>query len=798
MKKIHLLCNAHLDPVWLWRWNEGAAEAISTFRVAADFCEKYDTFVFNHNEAVLYEWVEEHEPALFERIKRLVAAGKWKIFGGWYLQPDCNMISGESVLSQIKLGNDYFMEKFGVKPTCAMNLDPFGHSRGLIQILLACGYDSYVFMRPQEIRDNFLWEGFDGSKILAHGIGRQGGYNTGTYGEAPKKILDYIEREKDNLDIDLVLWGVGNHGGGPSEIDLEGINKIIAESDIEILHSNAEDYIKEVSREGLPTLSAPIGPCFPGCFTSMVRIKQANRRVENAIALTEKALCYAEMSSDFSYDATKLIEAKKTLAFCQFHDILPGTMIKKGEDDSLRNLSYAEEVLDRLYTKAFFKLCEGQKKAKDGEIPILVFNPHPYEIENEFECGFMLGGQNWNHDEITLGTVYDEDGNALPTQNEKPDATFELDWIKKVAFRGKLKPSSVTRFNCKLRIEKNDTINRNTCDDTITVLGKDMKVVISRKTGLIEKYEVGGRSYVTSGGRLEVMRDNEDPWTMRTDSFTEKIGEFTLMSDKAANAYAGYPDDKYPAVRIIEAGEVRTKIQAFFEYSRSVAVVEYTIPKNDSYIDITVKLVSNDVNKMVKYCFDTEICGKPYGDTAFGCYELSEGGKENVFQKWCGIRGENHSLYFINNGSYAGSFEDGTVKLTLLRTPVYSAHPIGDYPIAPHDRSHDHIDIGDRQFSFRVFADCNIAREAQIFAEAPRALSFFPSGEGVKTDEHITVDNDSIILSSVTKSENGYLLTMHNYSDTENDTVVRIAETGETLKLHFTKFELKRIEIKNR
>ena len=77
MEKLHLLCNAHLDPVWLWRWNEGLAEAISTFRVAADFCEQYDGFVFNHNEALLYEWVEEHEPQLFKRIQKLVKEKKW-------------------------------------------------------------------------------------------------------------------------------------------------------------------------------------------------------------------------------------------------------------------------------------------------------------------------------------------------------------------------------------------------------------------------------------------------------------------------------------------------------------------------------------------------------------------------------------------------------------------------------------------------------------------------------------------------------------------------------------------------
>ena len=194
MKKMHLLCNAHLDPAWLWRWNEGLAEAISTFRVAAEFCEQYDCFIFNHNEALLYEWVEEHEPQLFERIKKLVKDGKWKIMGGWYLQPDCVMTSGESLMEQISLGQEYFEEKFGVKPTTAINFDPFGHTRGLVQILKNAGYDSYLFMRPNGMFEgDFIWEGFDGSKILAHGLFES---YLSLKGEAVNKIKKYQDKEK--------------------------------------------------------------------------------------------------------------------------------------------------------------------------------------------------------------------------------------------------------------------------------------------------------------------------------------------------------------------------------------------------------------------------------------------------------------------------------------------------------------------------------------------------------------------------------------------------------------------------
>ena len=135
MKKLFLVCNAHLDPVWLWEWQEGATAAIATFRSAANFCEEYDGFVFCHNEALLYQWTEEYDPALFERIKKLVEAGKWHIIGGWFLQPDCNIPAGETIIRQIMEGQRYFKKHFGVSPKVAINFDTFGHSRGLVQIL---------------------------------------------------------------------------------------------------------------------------------------------------------------------------------------------------------------------------------------------------------------------------------------------------------------------------------------------------------------------------------------------------------------------------------------------------------------------------------------------------------------------------------------------------------------------------------------------------------------------------------------------------------------------------------------
>ncbi|MBQ7910350.1 MAG: hypothetical protein IJ363_06135 [Clostridia bacterium] len=171
MKKLHLISNAHLDPIWQWEWEEGAASALSTFRCAARFCREFDGYIFCHNESLIYRWVEEYEPALFAEIQELVKLGKWHIMGGWHVQPDCNMPSGEGFARQVTEGRRYFAEKFGKEPTTAINFDPFGHTRGLVQILAKSGFDSYLFCRPDPGNcalpsETFTWVGYDGSTVM--------------------------------------------------------------------------------------------------------------------------------------------------------------------------------------------------------------------------------------------------------------------------------------------------------------------------------------------------------------------------------------------------------------------------------------------------------------------------------------------------------------------------------------------------------------------------------------------------------------------------------------------------------
>lgn len=176
-KKIYFIGNAHLDPVWVWRWQEGSAEAKATIRSALDRMKEYPEFRFVCSSSAVYQWIEEFDPAMFEEIRQRVHEGRFVIVGGWYVQPDCNLPSGESFARHSLYGQRYFMEKFGKISEVGYNVDSFGHHAMLPQILKKSGMNRYVFMRPRKDEkalpsELFRWQSPDGSSVTAWRIVR--------------------------------------------------------------------------------------------------------------------------------------------------------------------------------------------------------------------------------------------------------------------------------------------------------------------------------------------------------------------------------------------------------------------------------------------------------------------------------------------------------------------------------------------------------------------------------------------------------------------------------------------------
>ncbi|RAV00992.1 alpha-mannosidase [Paenibacillus sp. YN15] len=802
MKKLHLLSNAHLDPVWQWEWEEGAAAAVSTFRAAAEFCEEYDGYIFNHNEVILYKWIEEYEPALFARIQRLVRQGKWNIMGGWYLQPDCNMPSGESFVRQILMGRLYFREKFGQEPRTAINFDSFGHTRGLVQIMRQAGYDSYIFMRPDEMPglpgDEFIWEGYNGSSVLAHKV--EGGYNS-LMGKSAEKIRKWLEKHSERA-TGLVLWGVGNHGGGPSRTDLDQIGRLMEETgDFQVIHSTPEAYFEDLRKQELPVFNGDLNPRFVGCYTSMIRIKQKHRELENQLFLTEKMVSAASLQGLLAYPAEELHEALCDLLTAEFHDILPGSSVQPAEEASLRMLDHGLELASRLRARAFFALAAGQPKAAPKEYPVLVYNPHPFPVKGIVECEFMLEDQNWQ-EEFSMPVVFQE-GRRLPCQPEKELSNLNLDWRKRVVFQAELAPFAMNRFDCRMEMLAAKPVPELKQTDGSFLFHTDrLQVRINGATGLMDEYAADGVPLLAPGGFAPlVLADNEDPWRMDTCRFDAVEGVFRLLNEEESGSFSGVAGP-LPAVRVIEDGEVRTVIEAVLGWEHSRICLTYKLPKQGTEVEVHVRVYWNEKDKMLKLAVPTLLGNGAYrGQTAYGISELKADGSEAVAQKWTALEDRTGGLAvtLINNGVYGSSCLNGELRMTLLRGAGYCAHPIFERPILPQDRFLPRMDQGERSFTFwlnggsRDTRRTAIDREALAHNEQPYALSFFPSGEGVLPAPLLQLEDDAIQLAAFKREERGtgYILRLFEPTGQGGSTRICTPALGIREQVELSGFEIR-------
>lgn len=811
---IHLVCNAHLDPVWLWEWEEGACEAISTFRTAADLCEEFEGFVFNHNEAILYKWIEEYEPELFKRIQRLVRAGKWHIMGGWYLQPDCNMPSGEVFVRQILTGREYFQKQFGIRPTTAVNFDAFGHTRGLVQILVKSGYDSYIHCRPSQPdwpqqEHDYIWVGYDGSEILcAH----QRTWYSSFLGEAGNKLKVHL-KEVPRLGVSLMLWGVGNHGGGPSRKDIRDINRISKrEKNWRILHSTPEAYFKDLKqrRNELGRWTKDLNPCNVGCYTSMIRVKQGYRALESVLFMVEKMASTAAAQGLMPYPLTELKSAEEDLLWAAFHDILPGTSIAPVEQLGLQKISHGLEVLSQIRARAFFCLASGQPKAKPDTFPIFVYNPHPWEIETIVTAEFNLPDYIFCRDTFWVPSLTQK-RNAIPIQAELPYSNITMDWRKRVSFRAKLAPGIVNRFDVKLtRQTKRPAFENMEENGLIRVHGKNIDWAINARSGLVEHFRVNDKDVLRQGAfKALVMADTADPWGMMTDRFDTIVGRFRILSQTKSAELSGVPckRQRLKPVRVIEDGPVRTIVEAAYGYNDSFLLLTWKLPKVGSEVELEARVFWNEKDRMLKLSVPTSLRNARYmGDVAYGRDVLPDTGCEVVAQRWTAVVSEcdDLALTTVNDGTYGSSFKEGEMHISLLRSPAYAAHPLGDWPFLPDGMFRPRIDQGERVFNFwfnvgsvdeRMGA---IAGEAQLHNEKSMTQRFSPSGRGVRPKAFATLSNRRIQITTIKQAQDGqsWIIRLFEPTGQRQKTQLRIA-VGKPMRKNITlqPFEIKTLKL---
>jgi len=430
MGNIYLVGNAHIDPVWLWRWQDGYSEVLATFRSALDRMKEYDDFKFTSACAVYYQWVEKTDPEMFEEITGRVKEGRWNIAGGWFLQPDCNIPSGESFARHTLISQRYFKEKFGITAKSGYNVDSFGHNASLPMILNGGGMKNYVYMRPdkrerEQSFDTFIWKSKDGSEVTAY---RLQGY--AHVGSAVSTMLEFREAEKNDGKSRMVFYGVGNHGGGPTVKLIEALKENISYKE---RFGCVDDFFESLTDNDFPVVESELQHHARGCYSATSYVKTMNRKCEENILAAERFCLMANKLTGYEYPEKALRKAWKNLLFNQFHDILCGCAIESAYSDASYLFGEIMSITEQAVNSALHAICRridtGASSVSSVKeparwyvwehdelgTPMVVFNPHAFPVRRYVT---VSGGAAY---------VTDENNNEVPFQKIRGEQTNGTD-----------------------------------------------------------------------------------------------------------------------------------------------------------------------------------------------------------------------------------------------------------------------------------------------------------------------------------------------------------------------------------
>lgn len=729
---VHLFCNAHIDPVWMWSWEEGAREAVSTFHTAVNLLDEFPEFVFNHNESVLYEWVEEYDPPLFARIQELVREGRWNIVGGWYLQPDCNLPGGETLVRLILKGRRYFAEKFGMRPKVAYNFDTFGHPSSLPQLLRQSDFEMYIHCRPQAYQLDlpaalYCWEGVDGSQVMTLRPD-SGWYGTPEPGQAYAQALKGIELARASGQDVLVTWGLGDHGGGATRHDLQALRTLLTEmanSDVEVRHSSPEAYLARLKAVSVapPSHIGELQRTLAGCYTSVAPIKRSLRLGESMLASAERWSAIAWWRYGWAYPAQQLDEAWKRLMFNTFHDILAGTLVEEALPGVRDMFGYVQDVARRIIVKSQHALLPNIRPTPDT-IPLYVFNPHATPLSGAIACNFLSAYA--PPPKKRTFALYDDHGQRVPSQTGGGSPILaDGTWQPHMAFVGTVDPLAVRRYEIRFEdapsVDEPSALRVTEDEGGITLDTPFWTVSFDRASAaparLLDKR--ANREVLTAPIQLFVMEDVGNAWGGEARAvFNVPISPFVALTGAEVGQYLGQEREGKtgPALRVLEYGAVWVKIECLVGWGYSRASICFTFYAELPHIDIDVRLHMQARRKMIKLAISCDlpgtqaICEIPYGAT-----ERTPDATEWSYARWIRLMGADYAVGVANNGQSGFDVSaDGRLHLNISRGGVHSSWE-GDVGAKPLDTAKSYTFMDQEQIDtrFRLVA----GNDPQVLAE---------------------------------------------------------------------------------
>ncbi len=761
---LHMIGNAHMDPVWLWPWQEGYQVAKATFRSALDLMKELPDVIFTCSSAAFHEWMEKGEPEMFREIQQRVKEGRWVVVGGWWIEPDCNLPCGESFVRQALYGQRYFKEKLGVLAETGYNIDSFGHNGMLPQILSKCGLRSYVFMRPKsnensEIPDNvFWWESIDGSRVMCYRIPFSYATTAGDIEEAVKRDSEAIK--KSPVKDGMCFYGRGDHGGGPTKENIMSIlrlNKL--ENMPNIVFSSPNVFFRKMQqlKPSLPVFSDELQHSASGCYAVQSEVKCNNLKAENLLLTAEKMSVIAEVLFKRNYPRESLTRAWKNLLFTQFHDILAGTSIYEAYQGVYAMQGEALNRGNEELNYAVETLTSNIQTAGEGA-PIIVFNPNSWPIRSPVEV------EGVNAD----GVLLDNEGKVIPIQRIQRSAAVSSGKRQRIVFVADL-PALGYRVYHNLDSKQDFECPRELKASANSLENGWLRLEIDPSTGRFSSlYDKKNGVDILKGDACVpiVLEDLSDTWSHEVTIFRTEIGAF----DNAE-------------VSLMEDGPVRAVIRVESHYGNSSMRMFVSLYRDLPYLECRTSVNWQEQNKMLKLSFPVNIeepvatYSIPYGHIVRPC-----DGEEEPGQQWIDVSGQTtntkgkklaYGLSLCNDSKYSYDIKDSEMRLTVLRSPPYAHHI--PYKLDP-KLTYRYIDQGWQDFTFLLLPHAGSWQEAKTakLAEELKArptVVFDYAHDGVlpPSRSFIEIDKENIVA-NVLKKHEGSAAVILRCSETEGKT----------------------------
>jgi alpha-mannosidase len=796
--KIDLAGNSHIDAAWLWPRSETIDVVKRTFTTALQLMNEYPDYTFSQSAAQYTEWMAEKYPVINDQIRQRVKEGRWEIVGGMWVEPDLNLPDGESLVRQLLIGQRYFKQQYDVTARIGWNPDSFGYNWQLPQIYKRSGLDYFVTQKMHWNDTNtlpfrlFWWQSPDGSKVLTYFPTDYVHDNVN-----PTRIsADFAESAQRNPGTTemLDLYGIGDHGGGPTRAMLDQADHWIAAGNKDAVptmrYHTAQQYFTDVETHlnpdsptwdystiakgytappaasngaiGIPTWRDELYfEYHRGVYTTQAQHKRSIRTSEVATLDAEKLASLAWLNGQ-PYPNDPLTENWKKITFNQFHDLAAGSGIaviyKDAQRDYTEVFNSDKEITDNsLNTLA----AHIDTRVKSG-IPVLVFNPLPWERHEMVQMEIQLPEPSNN--------VYllDEKDAELKSQVLKRDpATNTITLIAFVTVPPvgyKLIHTAPTNYVSNLKpgavVEVHET------DKTITLDNIGLKIEVNKTTGCIDSI-TGYRmpEYLapnSCGNQLQTFKDTPkqyDAWN---------IDPGTLDAPMT-------PISKVDSVKLIEDGPERKTIRIQRTWQSSHFIQDISLNAYDDHVDISTDVDWHETHVLLKAAFPlAATSGKATYEIPYGSIERPTT-RNNSWEKaqfevpamrWADLGDDKQGLSVLNDSKYGYDAVGNALRITLLRSPTW--------PDANADRGHQH-------FVYALYPHTGSWKQAETVRRGyelndPLKAKQVFAHTGTLPAEHsfASIENSNVTLTAIKKAEDADALIFRMYEWAGTPTEVKL------------------------